>query len=189
VITWTQLENSAAENDYCLHHKTPKTVFATCWRPENCYVPQSLFPRTFQTAFLSIRECNLYFGVSPMIHDSDGTDILADWMKRQCAIRAEFTAGNISVWFTGRVSYHSRTELILERDGDELSLSLFCGAWRVISPPEGSGYARVVVVTTDANTACTLYKSAAASTGDIALVETGLDLPSDAGASEHAFAT
>ena len=93
-----------------------------------------------------------------MKHVDDGVTIFDDWHSRKCYVRAEFTAGNISVWFTGQVAYHSAIELILERDGDELSLSLFCAKWRTFVPPSDSGYIRVVVVETDGDTTCTLHE-------------------------------
>lgn len=97
------------------------------------------------------------------IHDGQGRNLLQIWKSQQAVIRAEFSAGNISVWFTGNVSSYSITELVLSRGNDEVSISLFSATYRLIEPdpieiPDLAAYRRVVVVTTDANTTCTLYE-------------------------------
>ncbi|GAA4441620.1 hypothetical protein [Bremerella cremea] len=97
-----------------------------------------------------------------IIRDREGRNLAQVWKSQRRAIRAEFSAGNISVWFTGYVESYSETEIVLARDSDQVSISLFCANFRVIEPDGSSsgiqwqGFSRVVVITTDANTACTL---------------------------------
>lgn len=98
------------------------------------------------------------------IRDREGRNLLQIWKSQRRKIRAEFSAGNISVWFTGYVESYSEIELVLARGSDQISISLFCASSRVIEPDGTTngtnwrGISRVAVVTTDANTACTLYE-------------------------------
>ncbi len=99
-----------------------------------------------------------------MIRDREGRNLLQIWKSQRRKIRAEFVAGNISVWFTGYVESYSEIELVLARGADQISVSLFCASHNVIEPDGNAngtnwrGISRVVVVRTDANTACTLYE-------------------------------
>ncbi len=99
-----------------------------------------------------------------MIHDREGRNLLQIWKSQRRKIRAEFCAGNISVWFTGNVESYSEVELVLSRGGDQMSISLFCATYRVVEPDGNAngmnwrGIARVAIVTTDADTSCTLYE-------------------------------
>jgi hypothetical protein len=122
----------------------------------------------FKCVLVSLPNTLLNNGITPgfamEIIDTQRRNLLQVWQSQQVRIRAEFTAGNISVWFTGYVASYSPIELVLARDDDEVSISLFCGKYHVFEPdPTDSkgrwkGFQRAVVVTTDANTACTLYE-------------------------------
>jgi hypothetical protein len=42
-------------------------------------------------------------------------ELFEKWQREKATVRADFVSGNISVTFTGRVVYHSPTELRLAR--------------------------------------------------------------------------
>jgi hypothetical protein len=92
-------------------------------------------------------------------------NLLAYWQREKILLRAEVVGANVSLWFTGIVARHSTVELVLARDSDELSISLFCGAHKVFEPQskenpiEGwASFKRVVQITTDGGAQCTIYE-------------------------------
>jgi hypothetical protein len=98
------------------------------------------------------------------ILDRENRNLMQMWKSEKRKIRAEFVAGNISVWFTGYVESYSAIELVLARGANQISISLFCATYKLIEPDGNAngtnwrGISRVVVITTDANTACTLLE-------------------------------
>jgi hypothetical protein len=97
--------------------------------------------------------------------NDNGVNLLELWEREKTFVRAEVIGANISLWFTGVVVRRSTIELVLARDSDELSISLFCGNYKVFEPSvRGSAeaawerYKRVVQITTDGGAQCTLYE-------------------------------
>ena len=95
----------------------------------------------------------------------DGVDLFADWLERSARVRAELLAGNVSATFTGLVKDYSSIELLLARGQDEMSISLFCGEWKLLHRPRDDpaiqgwdGRYPVVQVLTDGGASVTLYE-------------------------------
>jgi hypothetical protein len=97
--------------------------------------------------------------------NDNGIDLLELWEREKTFVRTEVIGASISLWFTGVVAKRSMSELVLARDSDELSISLFCGSYKVFEPsvrgaaePPWDRYKRVVQFTTDGGAQCTLYE-------------------------------
>ncbi|MGH9752314.1 MAG: hypothetical protein ACREA2_05970 [Blastocatellia bacterium] len=99
------------------------------------------------------------------VFNDNGVDLLELWEREKTFLRAEVIGGNISLWFTGVVARRSVSELVLARDSDELSISLFFESYKIFEPsvrgsadPVWERYKRVVQITTDGGAQCTLYE-------------------------------
>ena len=99
------------------------------------------------------------------ISTSDTSDLLDYWHHEKTHLRAEIIGGHVSFWFTGTVARYSTVELVLARDFDELSISLFSGTFNVFEPSSKkppvdgwSSFKRVVQIATDGGAQCTIYE-------------------------------
>lgn len=99
------------------------------------------------------------------VYDDNGVDLLELWERERAFVRAEVIGAHISLSFTGVVARHSTVELVLARDSDELSISLFFGSYNIFEPsvvgssePAWEHYKRVVQINTDGGGQCTLYE-------------------------------
>jgi hypothetical protein len=95
----------------------------------------------------------------------DGTDLLAFWKQESTLLRVELISGHVFVSFTGTVFDYTNIELVISRDLDEMSISLFCGKFNLIElSPESANeeiwqkYVRVVQIVTDAGAQCTIHE-------------------------------
>jgi hypothetical protein len=99
------------------------------------------------------------------VRDNNGVDLFELWERERTFVRADVIGTNIGLSFTGVVARHSTVELVLARESDELSISLFFGTYKVFEPsasdspePAWAHYRRVVQLTTDGGGQCTLYE-------------------------------
>jgi hypothetical protein len=102
----------------------------------------------------------------------DGESLLKKWQRERTPIEVEITVGHVWMTFAGTVAHHSGIELVLANPDGEFSISLFCGSFRVIQPPEDwpeqapwDRYRRVLQITTDGGASCTLLERRIETTG------------------------
>lgn len=105
------------------------------------------------------------FSTDMKISSITESDILGFWLREKIFVRAEIVGANVSLSFTGTVAKYSGTELVLSRQPDEMSISLFCGTYNVFEPSADQDistgwapYRRVVQITTDGGAQCTLFE-------------------------------
>jgi hypothetical protein len=96
---------------------------------------------------------------------ADGENLLNVWKRNHTVIYVEITVGHVSMKFTGQLVHYSGIELILSQTEGELSISLFCGKYRVFEPSDDNltsehwiKYRRTIQITTDGGAVCTLHE-------------------------------
>jgi hypothetical protein len=96
-----------------------------------------------------------------------GYELFARWERDEAILRAEFVGGRVGLTFTGRVIYHSLTELRLARFDDVMSISLLFGELKFFNEVEGhaaavahfrDNYVCGVRIITDAGASCVIYE-------------------------------
>ncbi len=99
------------------------------------------------------------------ICSNQGENILQRWFDRQCLIRAELISGNVSLSFTGTVARFNNIEVVLQREIDEMSVSLFAASCKVMEPRQGQEaegpwkfYRLIVQIQTDGGAQCVLHE-------------------------------
>ncbi len=95
----------------------------------------------------------------------DGEDLLEFWHGNRSTLQAEIIGGHVALTFTGNLARYNTVEIVLARGSDELSISTFCGSYRVLPAPaqaEPAGfwqrYRRGVQIDTDGGAQCTIFE-------------------------------